>query len=199
MSSPYENCQVDEWESKTYELINAFPVPTDEIIAIVLESWNAIFDSRIGGLGYRIGRDIYPQPQIMGFFLHELIPLELENRYPNTWARDVTGYGKDAVCITNSFFSCEIKTSSDKLHIFGNRSHAQVGNVSKKDKSGYYLAVNFGKFVRTADEVLPAINRIRLGWLDSTDWQGQVSATGQQARLSTQVEKYKLIELYRHK
>ncbi|MGK7921714.1 MAG: ScaI family restriction endonuclease [Trichodesmium sp.] len=36
---------------------------------------------------------------------------------------------------------------------------------------------------------------VRFGWLDQDDWQGQVAATGQQARLSSDVERYKLLEL----
>ena len=40
-------------------------------------------------------------------------------------------------------YSVEIKTSSNKSKIFGNRSYAQKSENEKKDKSGYYLAINF--------------------------------------------------------
>ena len=61
-------------------------------------------------------------------------------------------------------------------------------------KSGYYLAVNFEKFSNTTN---PQIKLIRFGWIDSGDWIGQKAATGQQSRLSSDVENYKLLQLYR--
>ncbi|MCU0544097.1 MAG: ScaI family restriction endonuclease [Oscillatoriaceae cyanobacterium Prado104] len=39
------------------------------------------------------------------------------------------------------------------------------------------------------------INLVRFGWIDREDWQGQKAATGQQAKLSPDVERYKLLEL----
>lgn len=66
--------------------------------------------------------------------------------------------------------------------------------TDKKGKSGYYLAVNFEKFSNTTN---PQIKLIRFGWIDSGDWIGQKAATGQQSRLSSDVENYKLLQLYR--
>ena len=125
--------------------------------------------------------------------MHELIPLELEYRYPNVWRRDDQSDEKDVVYIPDRTYSIEIKTSSSARNIYGNRSYAQTTSDSKKSKSGYYLAINFEKFTRTKSDT--KIKLVRFGWLDHADWQGQVSATGQQARLSRNVETYKLLEL----
>ena len=130
---------------------------------------------------------------ILGFLLHELIPLELERRYPGKWRREIEAKDKDIIYTTDDIFSIEIKTSSNPKSIFGNRSYAQVSQTSKKGKSGYYLAVNFEKC--TSLKPKPKITRIRFGWLDHTDWMGQKSQTGQQSRLSKDVESFKLLEL----
>ena len=88
-----------------------------------------------------------------------------------------------------------IKASSHKSRIFGNRSYAQEA-VGKKTKSGYYLAVNFAKFDADEGEELPRILKVRFGWLDYLDWQGQTAASGQQAHVAPDVEESKLIELF---
>jgi ScaI restriction endonuclease len=141
-----------------------------------------------------IGKDIFPKPQIMGFLLHELIPLELTSKYPRDWRRDTSVSDKDLVYIPDDSFSIEVKTSSDPNHIYGNRSYAQGISKGKKGKSGYYLAVNFEKFFTSNN---PSIRLIRFGWIDSSDWIGQKAETGQQSRLPPDVENYKLLQLYR--
>jgi hypothetical protein len=161
------------WTDKTRELIDAHPVDPKEFVEVVLLSWDAIFSSRIGPKGFRVGEHLFPKPQIMGFFLHEYVS-------------DVT-------------FSVEIKTSSSKNRIFGNRSYAQRSeasedNPAKKGKSGYYLAVNFEKFSYTVRN--PRVRLVRFGWLDANDWIGQKAATGQQARLQPSTERSKLLTLY---
>jgi hypothetical protein len=132
----------------------------------------------------------------MGFFLHELIPLELAARYPSKWRGEISSGDKDIVYIPDDNFSIEVKTSSNPNHIFGNRSYAQEVTTNKKVKSGYYLAVNFQKFSTSLKK--PNILLVRFGWLDSSDWMGQKAATGQQSRLSSDVENYKLLEIYKH-
>ena len=201
--SPYEGLPARRWAEKTQTLLRAHPLNRSEIVRIVLKVWNDILVSKIGG--FQIGRHLLAKPQIMGFFLHELIPLELARRHPGAWRGDKSAKEKDLVHIPNPELSVEIKTSSHPSQIFGNRSYAQKskqGNKTRteetrKAKSGYYLAVNFEKF--TDEKSVPAITRIRFGWLDHTDWVGQKSETGQQSRLSRNVERYKLVELYRRK
>lgn len=193
MTSPYQDLPVADWEAKTRDLINAHPIDSTELYQIVIQAWDDIFESGIGSKPFKIGVDLFPRPQVMGFFLHELIPLELEYRYPKLWRRDETSDEKDVVCIPDSQFSFEIKTSSSARSIYGNRSYAQKSDTSKKSKSGYYLAVNFEKFTKTPKK--PSLRLVRFGWLDHEDWQGQAAATGQQARLSRDVEQHKLLEL----
>jgi hypothetical protein len=194
MISPYVGIHSDKWPEKTEELIAGYPLKMSELVEVVLASWKGVFASKIGSGGFQIGEHIFPKPQIIAFFLHELIPLELARRYPGVWRGEETAADKDIVYVPNAAFSMEIKTSSHPTQIFGNRSYAQQGAAGKKSKSGFYLAVNFEKSVRDADAA--RLRRIRFGWLDHTDWQGQTAATGQQARLSTEVERGKLRLLF---
>ncbi len=193
VTSPYENQPVSNWLNITKRLIRRHPLAADEIVEIALASWVSIFASTIGNT-FLIGRDIFPKPQIMGFFLHELIPLTLAKKYPDKWRKEEVASEKDLIYIPDDTFSVEIKTSSSSRNIYGNRSYAQEANSVKKSKSGYYLAINFQHFSTKITK--PKITIIRFGWLDHTDWKGQTAATGQQARLSPNVEQNKLITLY---
>lgn len=194
MTSPYVGVSPEHWSDVTRQLIERHPLKAAEIVEVVLASWNSIFDSRMGSKGFRIGVDIHPKPQIMGFFLHELIPLELHARYPGVWRGEKSAADKDIVYIPDDSFSIEVKTSSNAEHIYGNRSYAQEGSSRKKSKTGYYLAVNFCKF--GGEAAMPVIRLIRFGWLDAADWVGQAAETGQQSRLSSSVENGKLLRLY---
>lgn len=76
--------------------------------------------------------------------------------------------------------------------IFGNRSYNQVSetsDMSGKNKSGYYITVNFYK---------KAITLLRIGWIDQDDWIPQGAATGQAAVLKPEVYQYKLFEINGH-
>ena len=195
MESPYENINSSEWQKITEKLLNNFPLSKDYLVSLVLKSWDAILRTKIADK-WSIAHDVQPKPQIMGFFLHEIIGQYIQADYPKSWRKEKTAADKDVVCITNPDFSLEIKTSSDKNKIFGNRSYAQeVKQGGKKSKSGYYLAINFEKFEETAK--LPQIRLIRFGWLDHTDWIGQSAASGQQARLPKEVENGKLVVIYK--
>ncbi len=192
--SPYLDVPQDRWREKTEELIARHPLRDEELVEVVLQSWDSIFASRLGTHGYRIGTHIFPKPQIMGFLLHELIPLELADRHPKVWRIDKSGRDKDLVHIPDERLSVEIKTSSHPNQIFGNRSYAQPSPASKKAKAGYYLAVNFQKFKRDGPQ--PKIVGVRFGWLDHSDWIAQKASTGQQARLAGHVYGSKLIQLF---
>src|ERR1700686_2540816 len=157
-----------------------------------MASWRDLHESVLGRK-LRIGRDIFPNPQIIGFLLHELIPLELSCRHPGQWRREKGRTEKDLVYIPNPKYSIEIKTSSHRTSIFGNRSYAQLsatGKLSSKARSGYFLTVNF-RVAKTEGEE-GKITRIRFGWLDPTDWIGQSAQTGQQAHLTTDADRKKL-------
>ena len=146
MLSPYDGIPLGRWSEVTRELIEKHPLSPSEIVDIVLTCWDSIFASGIGPKGFRIGAQIFPKPQIMGFLLHELIPLELAARYTKVWRNGTSSEDKDIVYIPDDTYSIELKTSSNPRHIYGNRSYAQSTSRGKKAMSGYYLAVNFEKF-----------------------------------------------------
>ena len=151
MKSPYENIDSSEWQKITETLLNDFPLSKDYLVSLVLKSWDAILRTKIADK-WSIAQDVQPKPQIMGFFLHEIIGQYIQADYPKSWRKEKTAADKDVVCITNPDFSLEIKTSSDKNKIFGNRSYAQEEKQGgKKSKSGYYLAINFEKFEETEE------------------------------------------------
>lgn len=193
ITSPYKGKAKASWLNITKKLVKVHPLDCNEIVEIALESWEDILLSKIGKK-YKLGIDILPKPQIMGFLLHELIPLKLNERYPCQRRKEQESKDKDAIYIPNEKFSIEIKTSSSPKNIFGNRSYAQKGTKNKKVKSGYYLAINFEKFGQ--GKKTPKILKIRFGWLDHADWKGQKSQTGQQAKLNKSVEEKKLLQLY---
>ena len=192
--SPYDGLLPSQWSERTAELVAAYPLSAQEIVEVVLSCWSAIFESRIGPKGFVIGRDIFPSPQIMGALLHELIPLELETRYPGDWRKDRTGEDKDLVYLADDFFSTEVKTSSDRRGFYGNRSYAQAASKSRKATAGFYLVVNFQGFRATPDQ--PQIRLIRLGWVDFSDWIGQQSPTGQQAYVAREARQLKFVQLF---
>lgn len=196
--APYDGIPEEKWEAVTKALIKKHPLDSKEIVAVVLEAWKDIFATRIGAKGYRIGTDITLSPQIMGSFLHELIPLIFRDRYPDNWRRQTHKKDKDLVYVPDPQFSVEIKTSSHPSQVFGNRSYAQPpssnAEIGRKGKSGYYLAINFEKF--SDDHTQPELVQIRFGWLDHTDWLAQKAATGQQARVSPAADRLKLVRLF---
>ena len=195
MISPYKGLPPQKWLDITRRLVNEHPLKAAEIVDVVLSVWDSIFASSMGTKKFKIGKEIFPKPQIMGFFLHELIPLELGARHPKIWRGELSSIDKDIVYIPDNKFSIEVKTSSNPSHIFGNRSYAQETTTNKKSKTGYYLAVNFQKFSTTVKR--PNISLVRFGWLDSADWIGQKAATGQQSRLQSEIENNKLLEIFK--
>lgn len=192
VESPYANVPEYKWNEITTQLIDDFPLSMDYLVSVVLEAWDSIFETKIGKDQIMIGKDIFPKPQIMGFLLHELIPIIISKSNPE-WHVDKKSSDKDIVYALNPHYSVEIKTSSNSKKIFGNRSYAQEANSSKKDKSGYYLAINFEKFNGMRQ---PKITLIRFGWIDHQDWIGQKAQSGQQSHLSPAVEKQKLATIY---
>lgn len=192
MTSPYAKKDKSQWESVTKRLINKHPLK-NKLVDIVLKSWESIFNSNFGD--FYIGKDFFPEPQIMGFFLHDLIALHL-HKENSDYELGNPGNEKDIECKTNSSFSIEIKTSSHKNQIFGNRSYAQPNNSSKKKhKDGYFLAVNFEKFSKKKCQK-PQITLIRFGYLEHSDWIAQKAASGQQAHLSSDTYAKKFITLF---
>jgi hypothetical protein len=194
-TSPYYGIDPEGWADVTRGLLASQPLLGPSLVKAVLDSWESIFHSRLGS-GFHIGRDIMPSPQVMGFLLHALIPLELAKSHDG-WRAELVASDKDLVYEEDHHFSIEIKTSSHPNQIFGNRSFG-VDNPGrgKKAKDGYYATVNFEKWPAQAG-VLPRVLLIRYGWLDHTDWVAQKSETGQQSALPSSVSNNQLLVLYR--
>lgn len=192
--SPYCEAPKSRWADITRELLAEQPLPGPELTQAVLRSWDDIFDSALGSA--RIGVDILPSPQIIGSFLHELVPFNLALGSKD-WRRERTSREKDLVYLPDEDYSIEIKTSSHSSQIFGNRSfgidNPKRGTASKA-KAGYYAAINFEKW-RT-DGRRPEILKVRYGWLDETDWVAQVAETGQQSALPSVVDNTQLLTIY---
>ncbi|MFZ6066833.1 ScaI family restriction endonuclease [Staphylococcus saprophyticus] len=193
---PYEGKNEIEWENVTRELIRDFPISMDTIVDLVLQSWSEIFTLTNEKKDFIIGETVFPKPQMMGFFLEEILTQKIHKLDPETWFADRTGYSKDLENVVNPNFSVEIKTSSSPKNIYGNRSYGQRGDSAKKSKDGYYLAINFEKFDKNDISKKPQIRMIRFGYLNYYDWNSQKSSTGQQARILSNVEKVKLLPIY---
>lgn len=195
--SPYDNLKENEWSVKTKELVDKHPLTKDTIVEVVLEAWEGILKTKIAG-ELQIGVDIFPSPQILGNYLHELIPVFLAKRFPGEWTRDLEKKDKDLVYTKDAYYSAEIKTSSNRNNIYGNASYGQEdsANSSSKTKDGYYLAVNFEKFNPKNKSFIPRIKKIRFGWLDHSDWHSQSASSGQAATISTTVRDNKLMLIY---
>jgi hypothetical protein len=192
--SPYYGKDPKDWADITRDLLTRHPLQGPDLVRATLASWDSIFHSRLGS-GFHIGKEIKPTPQIMGFLLHALVPLELAKTHSG-WRAELTSRDKDLVYIPDEAMSIEIKTSSHAKRIFGNRSFGvESAARGKKAKDGYYLAVNFEKWPEQGD-ALPRILAIRFGWLDHTDWMAQVSQTGQQSNLPADVDNNQLLILH---
>lgn len=193
-SSAYLNQPTSDWSSITKSLIDAHPL-RDSIVRVVLESWDALFTSNIGGL--TIGKELLPAPQIIGFLLESLIAHKLSVSHPGKWKRGTVKSEKDVVCLFDNSLSIEIKCSSSLKQIFANRSYAQPVTVpGAKSKDSFYLAINFQDVTKPLSFAKPQITQIRFGFLDHSDWIPQASATGQSARLTPAADKSKLMVLY---
>ena len=184
MASPYEGHPEKQWEKITRQLVEQYPLSPNEIVDAVLAAWDGILNSRIAG-ELQIGVGILSSPQSIGIFLHELIPIMLERRFPGVWSRGISKDDKDLVYLPNDFFSTEIKTSSNPNNIYGNASYGQEdsADASSKSKDGYYIAVNFEKFDQAPVGQMARIKKIRIGWLDHSDWHSQSASSGQAATI----------------
>lgn len=197
MESPYDNKPETEWKKITIELIKDYPIKQEEIVEVVLKSWELILNTKLGNI-LEIGKDIQPSPQVMGNLLHEMIPAVLANNHPDTWKKGEKKKEKDLVYISNDVYSTEIKTSSNSNNIYANASYGIEDSSSNasKDKNGFYLCVNFEKFDTQNTDFTPSIKKIRLGWIDHEDWHSQRASSGQQATIRAKTRDSKLIVLY---
>ncbi len=191
-SSPFFHIPVDRWPEITKRLLEEFPLSFDEIVAAVENAWDEFYQSRIGSVGLVIGRDIFLPAQATGVILERLVAAHLAKRHIN-WKSGVTKVEKDVVCIGNPHFSFEIKTSSSKKGVYGNRSTGHRADGRTKYRSGYYLIVNYKN--PTEEDPIRSLRLIRFGWIDDEDWVGQSSPAGQQASIGREVTALKIVTL----
>ena len=191
--SPYSGKYISKWGKITDGLIKKHPLEPSEIVDVVLQSWDDIFNSKLGS--FSIGIEIFPTPQIMSFLLHELVAHYLGKKFPKIYKVGKEKSEKDVHCITDTDFSIEIKASSNPTQIFANRSYAQpVTGKGQKNKNGYYITINFEKFKTPKDK--PKIILIRFGYIEHSDWKAQASESGQQASLLKDAYLHKLRTIY---
>jgi hypothetical protein len=186
--NPYAEKPVSEWRIITQGLVNAHPL-TPVIADICLKSWQSILHGKINTYLNMQIKDMSISPQATGALLHDVIPEYISKNIAGF--RKGQGNEKDIVCEFDNTFSLELKTSSQKS-IYGNRSYAL--SESGKDKSGYYLTVNFEKIAANDPKIL----LIQMGWLSHTDWVAQKAETGQQASLTKDARENKFVILYKH-
>lgn len=186
--SPYANQDVSNWSAITNELIENYPIPLKEILEIAILSWDRLWSSRIGG-DIKISEVDLPAT-VVGYFFQKLFSHELAKRYPSSWRGESLKSDKDLVNLDESYFSTEMKASGQRGYsLFGNRSYNQESvnaNITGKDKSGYYITLNFYR---------QSMTLLRIGWIDQDDWVPQGSQTGQAATLHPDVYSHKLIPI----
>lgn len=190
MESPYYRLPVDQWASVTRQLVQAHPLTPGLIHDAAMISWKRLWSTWVGDeeVGFPIS-EIDPPATVIGYMFEKLFAKELAVRLPGAW-RGGRGSEKDLHCIRDEWLSVEMKASGQLGdRIYGNRSYAQVlenTDAAKKDKSGFYITVNFCGQTLTL---------LRFGWIDSWDWQAQRSSTGQMAGLPPEVYQYKLLRI----
>jgi len=125
MLSPYANIDIAHWKSKTMQLIEQYPLSSEEIRDIALKTWQILWQTKIGTGKLAIRLDEIDVPAaVIGYFFEKLYARELEIRYPDQWRGGRSKSEKDLVCLTNPFFSTEIKSSGQLgTKIYGNRSY----------------------------------------------------------------------------
>lgn len=195
MVSPYSVCPVEDWAEKTKELIKQHPLKPDVIREVALYSWDILWQTKIGKDATVMNlEEINPPATVVGYFFEKLFAKELQKRYPKEWRGTQSKDEKDIVYTKEPKFSIELKTSGQLgTEIFGNRSSGQkVENevLAKKEKSGYYITVNFHKTTLTL---------LRIGWLENSsehsDWKSQSSQTGQASSIKDDAYKHKLFTI----
>jgi hypothetical protein len=191
MASPYAGRPESEWLDITRRLIASHPLGESLLRDAAIGAWASLWRTRIGSGAASVEiADLRVPATVVGYFFEVLLARELEHRQPNLWRGNWSKEEKDLVYIPDPSMSVEVKTSGQAgFKIYGNRSYGQkVENelLAKKEKSGYYITVNF----HNQDLTL-----IRFGWIDAEDWDPQKAPTGQMAGLRDAVYRYKLIPI----
>ena len=194
-SSPYKGIPEDQWMNITKNLVANFPLSPQNITDIVHTAWEDIYSSSFGGANLKIGTDIFLPAQATGIIIEKLIAVHLHNTNP-LWRGGISKTEKDIINTQDDHFSFEIKTSSSKNGLYGNRSTGHQSDYRTKNRAGYYLVVNYK--LPKEDHTIHYIRKIRFGWIDDEDWIGQLKPTGQQASIGAKLARLKLITLFSH-
>jgi ScaI restriction endonuclease len=188
-SGPYTDKPTSKWEAITHRLLDDHPLKLGLIHNIALVAWDKLWDTTVCSGPVAVRLDALDVPStVIGYFFEVLFARELQRRDPENWRGNQSGDEKDLVYLKEPRFSVDIKTSGQLGdRAYGNRSYGQEVqniNLAKKEKSGYYITVNFYRTTLTL---------LRFGWIDASDWKPQSSETGQMAGLSKEVYEGKLI------
>jgi len=186
------------WLGITHELVSQHPLKPARLLEAALTAWATLWQTTVGAgtLSVKL-TDLKVPATIVGYFFEILLARELERAAPKLWRGNQSKDEKDLVYLPDPALSVEIKTSGQAgFKVYGNRSYGQKAGsefLVKKEKSGFYITVNF--FNQT-------LTLIRFGWIDAADWDPQESPRGQMAGLKKAVYDYKLIPIpgsYRQK
>jgi hypothetical protein len=186
LSHPFAGRPLSDWQSITDTLVGNHPLSSTDILMSVQRAWRSLWTSSLTNATSSLPLDQLNLPaSAIGTLFEKYLALELNDMFPGMWRTGV-GSEKDLVYSADDRFSVELKTSGQLgYRIFGNRSFNQdTGTLGKKDKSGYYIAINFHQH---------GLTLIRFGWLDASDWQGQKAASGQAAILGDDAYRHKLV------
>ncbi|WP_107668267.1 ScaI family restriction endonuclease [Cyanothece sp. BG0011] len=192
LTSPYSDRPEKEWLHITQQLVDKFPLSKDDLINLVESAWEELFSSSFGNSQLKIGQDIFLPAQATGMILEKLIAVILTNTY-SEWRGGKAKQEKDIICINNDRYSFEIKTSSSKNGLYGNRSTGHRSSDRTKYRTGYYLVINYK--LPKEEDLSRQLWKIRFGWIDDEDWLGQNKPTGQQASIGAKLARLKLITL----
>lgn len=190
MASPYAGKPVTQWADTTRDLVQAHPLTLTTIHDAAQAAWARLWNTTVGdaALGFPFA-EADPPATVVGYFFEKLFAKELATRLPGHW-RGGKGSEKDLHCLSDVSKSVEMKASGQLGYkVYGNRSYGQQvenADAAKKDKSGYYITINF--YGQT-------LTMLRFGWIDADDWQAQKSATGQMAGLGDDVYRCKLMTI----
>ena len=191
--SPYEGIERSEWSAVTAKLVEEFPLDSEVLVTVVQDAWRDLFSSSFGDASLRIGKDIFLPAQATGVILEKLIAVHLAKR-SEEWRGGDRKTEKDIVCETNDKYSFEIKTSSSKTGLYGNRSTGHRADSRTKYRTGYYLVINYK--LPTETDTGSHIRTVRFGWIDDKDWVGQAQPTGQQASIGVTLARLKLMTIF---
>jgi len=162
------------------------------LVQAVEVAWIDLYTASFGDPGLRIGADIFLPAQATGVILERLIAVHLHKKSPS-WRGGNTKVEKDIVYEPELKYSFEVKTSSSRSGLYGNRSTGHRAEGRTKFRTGYYLVINYK--LPTLNDPTGDLLNIRFGWIDDEDWVGQAQPTGQQASIGIELARLKLITI----